>query len=321
MALLTPLTLDEARALGTAYGLEISVIEPLALGSVNSNFRLTTEDGALYFARLYEEQALAGAEGELRLLQALAAEGVPVAGPLETKDGRSVIEHRGKPFALFPWVEGDWLCLRRVEEHHCRAVGEALARVHLATPRVGPLPVGRFRPEDMLARLDALPRDASERLAPDVRRIRDRYAVYVSRRDAALPSGICHGDLFRDNVLFRGDRVAALLDFESVSFGSFVYDVAVTVLAWCYRDALIPELARALGSGYARVRRPTGAELAALDVEAALACLRFATTRITDFELRRAPNAPPGRDYRRFLQRLAAVERGALEPLREALGT
>ncbi|HLV65367.1 MAG TPA: homoserine kinase [Polyangiaceae bacterium] len=321
MALLTPLPLDEARALGAAYGLEIASIEPLALGSVNSNFRLIAESGETYFARLYEEQPFSGAEAELHLLGALAAEGVPVAGPLETRDGRGVLVHRGKPFAIFPWVEGDWLCLRSVEEHHCRAVGESLARVHLATPRVGPLSPGRFRPEDMLARLEALPREATERLEPNIARIRERYAVYRARRDASLPAGICHGDLFRDNVLFRGDRIAALLDFESVSWGSFVYDVAVTVLAWCYRDALVPELARALGRGYAEVRRPSAAELAALDVEAALACLRFATTRITDFELRRAPDAPPGRDYRRFLQRLDAVERGALEPLRDALGT
>jgi hypothetical protein len=64
------------------------------------------------------------------------------------------------------------------------------------------------------------------------------------------------------------------------------------------------------------VRPLSGAEWAALDVESAFACLRFATTRITDFELRRENGAPPVRDFRRFLARLAAVEAGALDELR-----
>ena len=41
--------------------------------------------------------------------------------------------------------------------------------------------------------------------------------------------------------------------------------------------------------------------------------LRFATTRITDFSLRAGPSEAPARDYRRFLQRLDALESGALD--------
>jgi hypothetical protein len=54
VALLTPLGLDEARALGRAYGVAIDGIEALELGSVNSNFRVRTGDGRVLFGRLYE---------------------------------------------------------------------------------------------------------------------------------------------------------------------------------------------------------------------------------------------------------------------------
>jgi Ser/Thr protein kinase RdoA (MazF antagonist) len=54
-------------------------------------------------------------------------------------------------------------------------------------------------------------------------------------------------------------------------------------------------------------------ELDALGVEGAIACLRFATTRITDFAMRAPAGKPPVRDYRRFLARLAELESGAID--------
>jgi Ser/Thr protein kinase RdoA (MazF antagonist) len=65
--------------------------------------------------------------------------------------------------------------------------------------------------------------------------------------------------------------------------------------------------------GYHALRPLEARELATARVEAGLACLRFATTRITDYSMRAAVGQPPLRDYRRFLARLAAVEGGALD--------
>jgi homoserine kinase type II len=313
MALLTPLALEDARRLGRAYGIEVATLEPLALGSVNSNFRVTTSDGRVLFARLYEEQAEAGAQRELALLEALARAGiaVPAALPL----GASPLpKHGEKPFGVFPWIEGESLCLGRVEPAACRSLGVALARVHAASANVAELGPGRFGPRDMLERLSRVERAAvGGELLGDVERARALYARLVPARDPGLPSGIVHGDLFRDNVLWQGGRIVALLDFESAFHGPFVYDLLVTISAWCYRTAFELEHARALVAGYESVRPLTSAERSQVRTEGALGCLRFVTSRITDFELRRAPGTPPLRDYRRFLARLEAIEAGALD--------
>jgi homoserine kinase type II len=318
MGLFTPLTLSEARRLGSAYGLDIAAVEPLAAGSVNSNFMLRTAGGETYFGRIYEEQDAAGALAELRLLDELAAAGVPVAAAVARPGEGLALGVGGKPFALYPWVRGDILCQARVRPAQTERVGQALAALHLATPRLGRLPEGRFRVQDLKSRLDRIERETAA-YGDEVRRIRAGLDACVARRDPTLPEGLVHGDLFRDNVLWRDGELRALLDFESASRGPFVFDLAVCLLAWCYGSTFEPELAQAMLGGYHAVRPLTETERRALPVEGALAALRFATTRITDFSMRAAPGERPQRDYRRFLDRLSALEAGVLTPWIEAL--
>src|SRR5678815_5685700 len=116
-----------------------------------------------------------------------------------------------------------------------------------------------------------------------------------------------HGDLFRDNVLWAGDAVAALLDFESAFRGPLVYDLAVLVLSWCYGDAFEPDLARAMVRGYESVRPLTAQEKRALYTETRFGALRFTITRITDYAMRGGEGRVM-KDWRRFLARTDALE-------------
>lgn len=311
MALLTPLAFDDACGLARSYGVELATLEPLALGSVNSNFRATARDGRVLFARLYEEQDGAGAAAEVALAADLARAAIPVTEALPRSGPLPL--HAGKPFVVFPWIDGEILCLARVTEDACHKLGRALAAVHvasLALPRLGP---GRFRPLDMRQRLAEVERSVTRPgLLDHVHEVQFLYEHWEKQRALDLPSGVVHGDLFRDNVLWKDGEIAALLDFESAFHGPFAYDLMVTIAAWCYRDAFELTLVRALFDGYTSVRPLTDAERRALPVEGALGCLRFATSRITDFELRTPEGQRPARDFRRFIARLDAIVSGQL---------
>jgi len=313
VALLTTLPFDAASELVKSFGLELAEIEPLQAGSVNSNFRLTDRTGRWFFARLYEEQDRAGALAELSLLGELSRAGVPTVSALVGPNGQVLSEYEHKPFAIFSWLPGELLCQARVSERACDAVGAALARVHLASDRLSSLPEGRFRLRDLEQRLDRVEREASAKYGDAVGTIRERLTHYGALRDAELPHGLIHGDLFRDNVIWQNEKILALIDFESASRGPFAYDLMVTVLAWCFGDRFEPALVTAMLAGYHRVRPLSARELDMLPVEGALGALRFATTRITDYDMRPPPGKPPLRDYRRFLARLSALEAGALD--------
>jgi len=320
MALLTELSLASAAPLAKQFDLDLTRIEPLTAGSVNSNFRLTDRAGRVYFARLYEEQDHAGAVREHALVRALDEAGVPVVRALTNRAGESLADFRGKAFAVFPWIDGEILCQGRVTAAACSALGQALAQVHLCSARAPVLPGGRFRVPDLRERLQRVEAAQRPALLPAVRAIRERLDHYEAVRVAGLEQGICHGDLFRDNVLWQGPRLLALLDFESACAGNFAYDLMVTALAWCYGSEFDLGLVRALFDGYRAARPVPLSEVNAMKSEGALACLRFATTRLTDFSLRVPEGALPGRDFQRFLARLSAIDAGALDGCIASLG-
>ena len=324
MATFTALAIDQAQAVGRAFGLEVADVAGIPAGSVNSNYRLTLADSTVLFARVYEEQDTAGAESESRLLDHLAQSGVATPRPLPRRDHRGftcTIDAKPtpangattRPVALFPWRDGEILCQARVTPEAARKVGEKLAEVHLAGQSFREPKPGRFRIPDLRLRLERIAQADDPALRAMVPEIRTRLDRAERERDPSLPAGIIHSDLFRDNVLWQGGAVVALLDFESACAGSFAYDLMVTVLSWCYGDDFDERLVRAMFEGYAAKRPLSPAEVAALGTEARIGALRFTITRITDYTMRTGLGERVMKDYRRFWQRHERV--AALGPV------
>lgn len=307
MATHTHLPLPDARRIAASFGRDVLSVEGIPAGSVNSNYALQCASGERLFLRIYEEQDAAGAEGEAELLDWLGTHGLPVVQPLRDPEGKA-LEHLGeRPVALFPWRTGQSLCQAMVRPNHTHAIGAALARLHrVGGPRPRP---GRFRVEDLFARCARIEQASDPELASMAPRLRGWLREVEARRSPAAFRGLCHGDLFRDNVLWSGDSLAAILDFESASDEPYTFDLAVTLLAWCYGDSLQQELAIALVQGYQTERPLPPEDRDAFHAEASLAALRFTTTRITDYAMRAHLGTVGFRDYRRFLARYETLQR------------
>lgn len=327
MAILTVPGEDELRALAAAYPLgDLRAAHGLEVGTVNTSYMLDFAAGR-YFLRIYEEQDAKGAARESKVLAHLAGNGVLTPAPVVANNGEALTTIAGKPAAIFPWVEGDIICQAGVTILHANELGRALARIHKAGHAPdAPLDAGRFGPRELEKRCErvALSTDLEAKaLAPSLRAACIAAASIRDENEGRAPSGLVHGDLFRDNVLWERPnpngpasslKIAALLDFESAHDGPFAYDIAVTILSWAYGNTLDLSIARALVEGYRSVRELERADREVLYDELLLASLRFTVTRITDNAVR------VGKRWQRFVERRQAVEAIGKPALMEALG-
>lgn len=323
MAAFRSLSADDVGAILRAFGAPAyRAHRAIAVGTINTNLRVETADGPR-FLRVNEGKAEEDVAHEAAIVAHAAARGVPTPAPARAPDGLPYVRFSDAFVSLFPWLPGRTFARAEVAAPHARQVGAALARLHLAGEGFPDHRPGRYEPPEIDRRLALVTAAAATRpeLQAAVATLAPELAALHRERHADLPLGMIHGDLFIDNVLFdaagagtetgtgSGDLVA-LLDFEQASWGRFAYDLAVTLLAFAFaRVDFRPEIVRALVEGYAGVRAPTDAERAALGPELRFAACRFAVTRITDVHLRRAEGAAPGKNFARYLDRLAQVRR------------
>lgn len=308
MAVFTPLTAQDADRVSAGYGLpKVATITGLSAGSVNTNYFLDWDSGRRLFLRIYEEQGPEGVDYEWRLLAALGDAGFPVPSRV-VGPGPDALLVAGKPTALFECIGGVESCQALVSPARAEAVGRMLGRVHAVLQTFPERRAGRFTRAHVGQRLDRIRALARPELTADEARLRALLADVDASEPRGLTESIIHSDLFRDNIRWDGDRIVAIIDWESASAGACVYDLMVTVLAWTYGATFDWDLARAMVRGYLAEHPLTDADLNALRWAGRAACLRFATTRITDYHLRRGEGGLVHREYARFLARLDALE-------------
>jgi homoserine kinase type II len=306
--------LDDAdlAAIAAAFALgSVRSWRAIAAGTINSNFDVTTETGR-WFVRVNEGKSEDDVAWEASLCAHLAARGAPVLVPVRV-EGRGYHVHRGLFVSAFPWVDGGHRAPHQVTRDDARAVGAALAKLHAAGDDfAGPRRAGIYTWPHIRARFDGFRGSGDPALAHAIEILADEFAwldAHAAER-AAARTGVIHGDLFRDNVLWDDDGLRAILDFEQASAGSLVYDLAVTLNDWAWDAGPRADVARALVAGYQEMRPLEPAERIALPIEVRAAAVRFTVTRVTDVFLARVMN--PEKDFRAYLARVEKWRAGGL---------
>jgi homoserine kinase type II len=225
-----------------------------------------------------------------------------------TGDGRPFAPVAGRQAMLFEHAAGEEVAAQGATPDRCRRVGEQLARLHDLSGGFTAERPNPYGPERVAAWVAALRPDGAG--DPEIAAALPLLEEEL-RRAAALPGaprGLVHGDLFADNVLWIGDRVSAVLDWEMACTDPFALDLGVALSAWCYADAYDPTRAAALLGGYRARRKVEPETLEALYPWARFGALRFAASRIHGYRL-----APLGaerlvrKDWRRYRDRLSAL--------------
>ena len=290
MAVYTRLGAEEMAAIIAAFDVgSLTSAKGIAEGVSNSNWLIeTTQEGTerRFILTVYESRTeVADLPFFLDLLDHLAEHGCPVPRTIHDRDGASHRYHAGKALALIEFLPG--VSVSEPTPAQARAVGAALAQVHLAAADFGGTRANSMGPAAWRQLLGDCGHEGLESIHPELARIVDReLAALAAGWPADLPVGVIHADLFPDNVLMLGDRVTGLIDFYFACTDIIAYDVAVTHAAWCFSPdgtRFLPALSESLLAGYEGVRHLSGEERAALPLLARGASMRFLSTRAYDW--------------------------------------
>ena len=287
MAVFTQINDAQLAEFMAAYALaDVTAFKGIAAGVQNSNFIVETGDEK-YILTIYEDTATGVNPDDLPyflgLMQHLAAHGINCPTQIMQKNGDLLGQLAGRPAALVSFLPGRGPVTPKPQQ--CRAVGAALAELHLAGADFDMRRINRQGPDNW-RKLYEKSQDRADEASPG---LADFIGQELARLEAAwpqgLPEGVIHADLFPDNVFFDKGAVSGLIDFYFACHDMLAYDLAIMLNAWCFEADVNFNItkARALLAGYQSVRPMSAEEIGALPILAAGAAMRFLTTRLYDW--------------------------------------
>jgi len=289
MAVFTPVTLEQAALLMSQLGLgKLTELRGIEGGIENTNYFATTDLGD-YVLTLFERLNHAQLPYYLHLMKHLAETGIPVPNPAANQDGDILHTLCDKPAAVVNRLLGK--SQLAPDADHCAAVGAMMARMHLAgedfnrsQPNLRGLAWWNNTVPVVLPYLD---KDQASLLQSEL-----AYQNHIAQGAAyqALPKGPVHADLFRDNVMFDGEKLTGFFDFYFAGNDTWLFDLSVCMNDWCIdlnSGEHAAERALAMLNAYQEVRPLRSAERQLLPAMLRAGALRFWISRLWDFYLPR----------------------------------
>jgi len=286
MSVYTELTHADIETILADYSLGgLSAFEGIAAGIENSNFFIETDAGR-FVLTIFERMQAEELPYFMRLMCHLAGHGLPCPDVQPRLNGEllfSIASSDGeKQGCIVSCLKGK--TLEQLNLAQLKASGYALAALHMAGAdfhETRENPTGMVWLAETIARVsDKTKQHYGMQAAALLHEELENQQVRAARQ---LPSGVIHGDLFCDNILFEGDAVAGLIDFYYAHSAPFVMDIAISLNAQAVLlGGQDRERMQAFIDGYQAVRKLSAAEQQALPDMLRLAALRFWVSRLYD---------------------------------------
>ena len=234
--------MTEKELLIDIYGLINPTIEPLRLGIDNDVYIIQSENKGKTILRLGNRGIGEAVKFEVALIKHLIEDNVLVPKHIGTNDGRDyIVLPNQTTISMLSFVEGSSFEVEADNKPSLDMVfkGSAeLGKMHASTANFKLDTAGRrtifTEHERALAKKDLISNNFE-----GGQKFVDELEEYLSwAKSVQSPNGIVHNDFDPENIMFDGNQVSAIIDFEWASAGPFIKDVGQALSLWSFRHGL-----------------------------------------------------------------------------------
>jgi len=210
--------------------------------SGNIAYLVTAEKGR-YFLRLCPAEGLRWRSkneiaAEIELLKYVKKRGVPVILPIADKSGHEIISIGRCNGYMRPFIDAAEKLSPTIAE--TRAAGRILGGFH---KKIKGYKTKNARKHifDVSAARRYLRAHKKEILKSNFKNVVEFVGLIGKELSALnfpkiLPTGMIHEDFGKRHVLWRGGKIAAVVDFDRSYYGSLLFDLGQALRGWCFVD-------------------------------------------------------------------------------------
>ncbi len=292
MAVYTKLKKSEIKKLAKKFKLKVLNYAPVQGGACNSNYLLETNLGnymmTLVEERNEEESMILG-----KLLLWLEQHQFKTTPLRKLKNGNIMGNFSGKPVLVKKYLSGK--VIFDLNKKKLRQIGKRLGKLHR-------IPIPDFVLDHHYYEKPVFNSVFGAGIDPEFEKwLKNRLYYFEAHLPKTMPRGLIHGDVFADNVLFKKNRLKAIIDFEEACNYYMVYDLGMILIGLCSKGTDL-DLKRSgeVIKGYQKIRTLEKEEINNLQLFTEYAAVRTSNWRYWKYHLT-APNPERAEKHREMM--------------------
>jgi homoserine kinase type II len=169
----------------------------------------------------------------------------------------------------------------------CFDVGKTIAQIHLSTKKLKLYRKNSMSIKNLYPLLNSI-KFNSKKFVNLEKFLKTNFKDIKDKWPTKLPHGIIHGDLFIDNIFFKGNRLSGIIDFYFAANDFFMYEIAICINALCFdkdktKFRINKRKIKNLIKGYESVKKISEKEKKSLNILCRGAAMRYFLTRLYDY--------------------------------------
>jgi len=279
MSVYTNLSTKDVSSLLRKYNIGVlKSFRGISDGITNTNYFLNTSKGK-YVITVFEDITEIKAIKYLKLMNFFSTHKLCCPEIMLTKSGNILSIVKSKPCSIMEKLSGKTISLTNVPL--CKSIGNIIGSFHVTGSKYSYKISNSRNIKWVEKNITKIKKHvSSEQL--DI--LKHSSKIFKKIFQMKLPHGMIHSDLFRDNVLSKGDKITGIIDYYYSFNGPLVYELAVIINDWCINKDGSINLRKynSFLSSYNSVRKLTAVEKKQINNAMIAAGLRFYLSRLVD---------------------------------------